>query len=226
MSGIKTAILDKQGMFAEGIIEMLKHRTDLGLTFSGIFSRATELRNHLSDHKIELLIMEISLPDIDGLDFIPQIRSNEKYMKIMVLSSYSESKFVKKALQSGADGFISKSNTFDELVVGIHEILKDRTFIAEGLHITPPARKSQTSLNGSSMSQPVYRDRFLIQKRLTRREQEILHLITQAKNNKEIAAELFISDQTVGVHRKNIMRKLGVKNTVNLIKFAMEHQLV
>jgi DNA-binding NarL/FixJ family response regulator len=66
----------------------------------------------------------------------------------------------------------------------------------------------------------------VIKQKLTSREHEVLELITQAKNNKEIAKELFISDQTVGVHRKNIMRKLGVRNTINLIKFALENQLV
>ena len=66
----------------------------------------------------------------------------------------------------------------------------------------------------------------MIKRKLTSREQEVLALITQAKNNKEIADELYISDQTVGVHRKNIMRKLGVRNTVNLVKFALENQLV
>ena len=67
---------------------------------------------------------------------------------------------------------------------------------------------------------------FYCEKKLTRREQEVLELIAKAMNNKEIADQLYISDQTVGVHRKNIMRKLGVRNTVNLIKFAIDHQLV
>ena len=99
--------------------------------------------------------------------------------------------------------------------------MEDKTYIAPGLHITPP--------NGKRLSKgkkSIYEDRFVIKQKLTPREQEVLELITEAKNNKEIAKELFISDQTVGVHRKNIMRKLGVKNTINLIKFAFENQLV
>jgi len=98
--------------------------------------------------------------------------------------------------------------------------MSGNTFLATGLEITPKK-------NGMSSTAPQpFEDRFLLRKKLTKREQEVLELITKALNNKEIASQLYISDQTVGVHRKNIMRKLGVRNTVNLIKFAIDHQLV
>jgi len=107
-----------------------------------------------------------------------------------------------------------------ELTECVNEIMIGNRFLATGLQITP-------SKNGDtgSQAQP-FEDRFLLRKKLTRREQEVLELIAKAMNNKEIADQLYISDQTVGVHRKNIMRKLGVRNTVNLIKFAIDHQLV
>lgn len=214
-------------MFAEGVIEILKSFEPYHLSFTGIFKKGLNFKSYIMNNPVDLILMELSLPDVDGLKLIPDLRAIDKSMKIMVLSSYSDNRFVKKALQSGADGYICKTNSADELKEGIEELVKDRTFIAEGLYITPPPNhvKKQNgfkTFNGGG----VYKDRFLIQKRLTKREQEILNLITQAKNNKEIANELYISDQTVGVHRKNIMRKLGVKNTVNLIKFAIEHQLV
>jgi DNA-binding NarL/FixJ family response regulator len=225
MTEIRTVILDNHKMFAEGITELMKGIDSVVLNVIAHFDKGLALKSHIFNNEIDLLIMELCLPDIDGLKLIPELRKMDKDIKILVLSSYSDSKFVKKALQSGADGYISKSNSSDDLLEGIEQVLHDRTFIGEGLYITPPANKPQrigTPFNGHS----TYKDRFLIQKRLTKREQEVLHLITQAKNNKEIASQLFISDQTVGVHRKNIMRKLGVKNTVNLIKFAIEHQLV
>ena len=94
------------------------------------------------------------------------------------------------------------------------------TFLASGLNITPKK-------NGvRKVEENNFEDRFLLKKKLTKREQEVLELITKALNNKEIGERLYISDQTVGVHRKNIMRKLNVRNTVNLIKFAIDHQLV
>ena len=99
------------------------------------------------------------------------------------------------------------------------------TFLGEGLSVSPPANSFK---KGFSLERKFgfYEDRFQIKQKLTKRESEILKLIIQAKNNKEIGDELYISDQTVGVHRKNIMRKLGVRSTMSLIKFAIENQIV
>ena len=169
----------------------------------------------------QLVLLDLNLPDQDGLELIPQIRRQFKTVKIFVLTSYSDYKFVGQALKNGADGYILKSNETDHLIEGIQEVMLGNTYIAPGLHITPPNGKRLT--NGKKS---IYEDRFVIKQKLTKREHEVLELITEAKNNKEIAKELYISDQTVGVHRKNIMRKLGVKNTINLIKFALENQLV
>lgn len=225
MTEIKTVMVDSHRMFVDGVMEILKNFEPFQIKCEGIFDEGRKLKSYLLQKETDLVIMELNLADQDGLVLIPELRRINRFMKILVLSSYSDTKFVKKALQSGADGYICKSNTADELKQGIYEIINDKTYLADGLYITPPARNKQISFSTNN-GQGLYKDRFLIQKRLTKREQEILNLITQAKSNKEIATELYISDQTVGVHRKNIMRKLGVKNTVNLIKFAIEHQLV
>jgi DNA-binding NarL/FixJ family response regulator len=225
MTEIKTVIVDAHRMFAEGVMELLKDLETIELIMVAHFDKGQAVKSYIFNNTVDLIIMELSLPDADGLKLIPELRAMDKELKILILSSYSDSKFVKKALQSGADGYICKTNNSDDLKEAITHILNEKTFIAEGLYITPPSnnsRRTTSPFNGQS----IYKDRFLIQKKLTKREQEILELIIQAKNNKEIASQLYISDQTVGVHRKNIMRKLGVKNTVNLIKFAIEHQLV
>ncbi len=226
MSSIKTVILDKHLLFAEALAEMLKGQAHLDLSISGIYNSASKFKLGLRNGKVDLLIMELALSDGDGLQLIPDIRKTFDDLKILVVSSYTDSRFVKKALQSGADGYMSKSNSLSELITALENIISDKTYIGNGLHITPPSGGIQRNEGAFDVVNGTYKDKFLIRKRLTKREQEILHLIIQAKNNKEIASELYISDQTVGVHRKNIMRKLGVKNTINLIKFAIEHELV
>jgi DNA-binding NarL/FixJ family response regulator len=90
--------------------------------------------------------------------------------------------------------------------------------------LAPQLDKNKKQLTTEKKS--LIEDRFLLKQKLTNREKEILRLIVQFKNNKTIAQELFISDQTVSAHRKSIMKKLGVNNTVNLIKFSIDHQLV
>ncbi len=222
MSAITSVLVDKQSIFRAGLKAFFAHTVEPSVEIIGEETSAEGLKLFL--HKnlgTELVFLDLNLPDQDGLELIPQIRKHFKSVKIIVLTSYSDYKFVGQALKNGADGYIVKSNEPEDLLQGVREVMAGNTYIAPGLHITPPNGKRLT--NGKKSA---YEDRFVIKQKLTKREHEVLELITQAKNNKEIAKELYISDQTVGVHRKNIMRKLGVRNTINLIKFALENQLV
>ena len=222
MSGIKSVIVDKQSIFRAGLKALFEGTVSPNISVTGEEQTAEGLMLYL--HKnldTDLVILDLNLPDKDGLELIPEIRKQFRTVRIMVLTSYGDHKFVGSALKKGADGYTLKSNEPEHLMEGINEVMLGNTFIAPGLHITPPNGKRL--INGKKNQ---YEDRFVIKQKLTKREHEVLELITQAKNNKEIAKELYISDQTVGVHRKNIMRKLGVRNTINLIKFALENQLV
>jgi len=222
MTAISSVIVDNQSIFRAGLKSFFSALDEPNIEVIGEEKTAEGLILFL--HKnlgTQLVLLDLNLPDQDGLELIPQIRRQFKSVKIFVLTSYSDYKFVGQALKNGADGYILKSNETDHLIEGIQEVMLGNTYIAPGLHITPPNGKRLT--NGKKS---IYEDRFVIKQKLTKREHEVLELITEAKNNKEIAKELYISDQTVGVHRKNIMRKLGVKNTINLIKFALENQLV
>jgi DNA-binding NarL/FixJ family response regulator len=124
---------------------------------------------------------------------------------------------------NGADGYVAKKSTFRELIYALDEILEGNTYIGDGLRTSPAAfQKEEKPVRPKSE----YNDTFTLKQKLTKREQEILELITQGKSNKHIGKELYISFQTVGVHRKNIMKKLGIRNTVSLIKFALDNHLV
>ena len=222
MTVINSVLVDKQNIFRAGLKAFFKAQSDVPVNIIGEESTAEGLILFLHKNlSTELVLLDLNLPDQDGLELIPQIRKQFKGVKIMVLTSYSDYKFVGQALKNGADGYILKSNEPSDLMEGVKEVMAGNTYIAPGLHITPPNGNRLT--NGKKA---MYEDRFVIKQKLTKREHEVLELITQAKNNKEIAKELYISDQTVGVHRKNIMRKLGVRNTINLIKFALENQIV
>ncbi len=222
MSEINCVLVDMHSIFSAGLESLFQNNNDTNIQITGKESTAEGLllflHKNLNTH---LVIMDLNLPDQDGIELIPQIRRHFRSLKIMVLTAYGDYKFVGQALKNGADGYTLKSNDWDHLITGIETILDGKTYIAPGLHITPPNGKRLTNTKKS-----IYEDRFVIMQKLTKREHEVLELIIEAKNNKEIAKDLFISDQTVGVHRKNIMRKLGVKNTINLIKFALENHLV
>jgi len=222
MSEIISVLVDGQSIFRAGLKAYFAQTPEPNVQIIGEEKSADGLILFLHKNlNTQLIFLDLNLSDQDGLELIPQIRKQFKNVKIIVLTSYSDYKFVGQALKNGADGYVLKSNEPEDLLEGVREVMAGNTFIAPGLHITPPNGKRLTSGKKS-----IYEDRFVIKQKLTKREHEVLDLITQAKNNKEIAKELYISDQTVGVHRKNIMRKLGVRNTINLIKFALENQLV
>lgn len=220
MSSINTILADAHDLFMDGFERIIEDLDYPSVKVVGKASSAGALKELMERLDADLVFMELNFTDEDGLSLIPTLKKNFPNTRLCVLSGYVDHKFVKEAFQGGADGYYSKYNDLGELTECVNEIMLGNTFLASGLQITP-------KINGNRVtdSQP-FEDRFLLRKKLTRREQEVLSLITKAMNNKEIAEQLYISDQTVGVHRKNIMRKLGVRNTVNLIKFAIDHQLV
>ena len=220
MSSINAIIADVHKLFIDGFERIIEEIDYPAVKIVGKAYSAKQLLELLDGVEAQLLFMELNFKDKDGLSLIPTLKEQYPNLRICVLSGYTDHKFVKTAFQSGVDGYYSKYNDLGELTQCVNELMLGNTFLATGLNITP--RKNGTM----SKVDTLFEDRFLLRKKLTKREQEVLGLITKAMNNKEIAERLFISDQTVGVHRKNIMRKLGVRNTVNLIKFAIDHQLV
>lgn len=124
---------------------------------------------------------------------------------------------VKAAFRAGADGYLLKSGATEELFQAIEQVLEGRTFTGSGVMLLEPGQANKNN----------HPDGARRKHGLTRREIEIMRYIGQALNNKDIATRLFISDQTVSVHRKNIMRKLcRINNTATLIKLAFENHLV
>lgn len=221
MVRIDTLLADQQVLFRDGLKLQFRNFPELFIDVVSEIGESDALIESMELHKPSLLILDLNLLNDDGIEVLPKLLKKSPSTKTIVLTSYSNHKYVKDAMKNGADGYLLKSHGIADLKQAIFDVMDNKTYLGSGLHITPPS-----TYNASEEKSSRFEDRFMIKRRLTKREQEILRLITQAKNNKEIASELFISDQTVGVHRKNIMRKLGVRNTVNLIKFTFENQLV
>jgi DNA-binding NarL/FixJ family response regulator len=224
MNSINMIFIDSQKMVVQGLISLLEDLKFPDIKISGVYDKAANFYNSF-DGKADLIVVDLNIADSDGIEFISKIKSQYKTVKIIVLSAYADYKFVKSSMTNGADGYILKTSDFSEFETCIIEVMNDKTFLGEGVYLSPPVSAFK---NGFKIAekQLKYEDRFQIKQRLTKREQEILRLITQTKSNDEIGTQLFISDQTVGVHRKNIMRKLGMRSTMTLIKYAIENELV
>lgn len=219
-------LADCQALFLEGLEAIFEKSDKIKVEVQSKALSTAELKEKVTMSCHDLLIMDINFPGEDGIELIPELKKLCPDMYIMVLTTYTDRKFVKRAFINGVDGYVLKSNDSSDLIQGINTVLEGDTYMSDGLRVTPAPKRTFVTEAVANLTNRYYEDGYTLKQKLTKREQEILNLIADSKNNKQIAKELFISDQTVGVHRKNIMRKLGVRSTVNLIKVAVEHQLV
>ncbi len=215
----RVSILDSHTMF----LQSLAHYIDTKLYDLVVVkecSTADQLLQSVKEDQLDAIIMEININQRDGVELLEDIKNVDGNIKIVVLSAYLDPLLVRKAMLRGADSFLYKGNDIMELHTALYEVSKGLTYLGANVRITPAAKKIYNS-NGSLSG-----DAFVMKQKLTKREKEILSIITTGKNNREIGTELYISYQTVGVHRKNIMKKLGVRNTDSLIKLALDKELV
>jgi DNA-binding NarL/FixJ family response regulator len=219
-STIRTMIADDHPMFAEGLATILKEQDAVAYDVAAIVNRGDKVIQMLRRTKPQLLLMDMNMPGQDGLEVLQEVsKGHFRDLKIIILTMYNDSKLAKEVLQSGASGYILKSSDSLTILNAIEEVLDDRTYVSD-----------EVGLNGVAMPKTEektrFEDKFFSKRSLTKREVEVLRLIAQAKSNKEIGSELYISDQTVTVHRKNLMRKLSCNNAASLMKVAYEVGLI
>ncbi len=224
MESIKVLIADDHQLFIAGLKSILVDSEEQKCEIVGIAHNGDQVIQMLKEVETDLLILDLNMPEKDGLDVINVVRSQNKKLRIIALTVYDESKIVKSAFKSGVDGYILKNVGMDELWKAISEVMEGRTFLGKGVRLNTTLEEIKRKIEDQSRFPS--EDKFIKKYNLTKRELEILKLITHALSNKEIGKVLYISDQTVSVHRKNIMRKLGVSNTAGLIKLAYDNSLV
>ena len=147
------------------------------------------------------------------------LKSDYPKLRIVIVTKYNDTKFVRECLQvHNVAGYILKSSGLTELLEGLTHVARGHLFMSKSIQLYPKDGIEEAEVNP-------FEESFLAKYNLTKRELEILSLVAQAKSNAEIADGLFISPQTVGAHRKNIMRKLNISTTAGLVRFAIENQL-
>jgi len=171
------------------------------------FSTGKDLEESLREEEFDVLLLDINLPDSNGIDLCKSVSRKYPDIKIIGLSNYSETGFIKNMMRNGAKGYLLKNTGKEELVNAIEEVQRGNTYISRDLN--------QKILNESFGH---HSDSFI--PKLTRREKEILQCISHEMTNQEMADSLFISIKTVESHRNNLLQKLGVRNTAGLVKEA------
>lgn len=218
MTRLKVIIADDHVLFQQGLKLILESDSSLDFEVLDCVSTGKSLLLLLKTVRPDIIFLDLNMPSMDGLEAFQQIKAWNNQSKVIILTMYDDPKIVKQTLKAGVDGYILKKYGKEEIIKAVQEVLDNRIYISKGLAV------------GSKLSNPstssIYDDKYVRKYKLTKRELQILQLISQALSNKEIAKELFISDQTVSVHRKNIMKKLNVSNTAGLIKVAFNHSLI
>jgi DNA-binding NarL/FixJ family response regulator len=208
---LKIAIADDHELIIRGFESMLQTFTDCELLFTAI--NGETLLGKLEQQQPDILLLDIQMPDHNGIDLCKSIASTYPAVRIMALTNLEETHYVKKMLRNGASGYLLKSADPTTLLKAIDTLSKGEQFIDERLQKMLLAE----SITGKRKSTQVL---------LTRRETEILRLIAEEYTNQEIADKLFISLRTVETHRLNISQKLDVKNTAGLVREAYLRNLV
>jgi DNA-binding NarL/FixJ family response regulator len=219
LSQINVFIADDHNLYVDALVIALQHQTGVPFHILGTASNGEELLLHLRKKLPDILLLDLNMPILNGLEVLPLIRNEYPKLRIVVVTKYSDPRFVRECIQiHGVAGYILKTSSLDELLQALRLVYQGNLVMSKNLQLYPkelPEDEPETPFD----------ENFLARYNLTRRELEILGLIAQAKSNADIAEHLFISPQTVGAHRKNIMRKLNISSTAGLVRFAIENQL-
>jgi DNA-binding NarL/FixJ family response regulator len=212
-SPFKILLADDHVMFRRGVRSLIQGMDDVEVV--GEASDGLELLRLLKDIHPHLVIMDISMPNLRGLEATREIKLLYPGIKVLILTMHKDREYLYHALTAGAEGYLLKEDADGELMSAIETLRKGGTFISPLLS-AKIADIFVDKFRGGSDPLTVPEDP------LTFREREIIKLIAEGKSSKEIGGLLFISNRTVQHHRANIMRKLNVKKTADLIKYAIQ----
>ncbi|MDQ3016342.1 MAG: response regulator transcription factor [Bacteroidota bacterium] len=216
---ISIFIADDHSLYVDTLVMALRQQQLLPIEVLGTASNGEQLINQLQFQKPDILLLDLNMPILNGLEVMPMVLEDFPDIDIIIVTKYDDPKFVKECLHvRRVSGYILKTSSFSELLEGISAVSEGQSYISRKLQLYP---KNATEQDSASM----FDESFMSRYNLTRRELEILGLIAQAKTNLEIAENLYISPQTVGAHRKNIMRKLNISSIAGLVRFAIENQV-
>jgi len=204
---IRIIIVDDHPLFGQGLASLLKEMPDMGVV--GRMESSMELLEQFSNIQADLILLDINMPGMNGLEALRFIRQRSQAIRIIMLSTYSDEQLEEKARDLGANGYLLKTTSQDELVNTIRMVYGGKSCF--------PCKLANTK------SEFADKDDFLRQFKLSKREKEIIQLIRDTYTNQQIADKLHLSIYTVETHRKNIMQKLQVKSPLALMKFLMNN---
>lgn len=202
---IKVIIADDHPIFRAGLSKLLQGMPDLQVVAEAASGRqAVELAGTLHP---DIVVMDVAMSDLNGLEATARIHAQHPDIRVIVLSMHANEEYVHQALGAGASGYVLKESTPDEMRLAIDAVAKGETFLSAAIS------KAGIQADGDA-------GKFGQTKSLTPRQRQILQLISEGKNVKEIAYQLELSVKTVESHRAELMERLGIRNAAALVRYA------
>ena len=205
---INVVIADDHTIFRQGLYALLDKEAEINLI--GEAKNGHEVLSILEDKSVDVLLLDIEMPLMDGFDTMRQIKKLKTKPRILVLTMHASPQFIRNIFANGADGYMPKDAEKGKLLEAIETIHNTGAY-----HTPETVNIVMNTLKGNIPSTNI-----------SEREKEIIKLIADQYTTKEIAEKLFLSSHTVESHRKNILLKLGLKNTAGLVKYAIQKGLI
>lgn len=215
MKKINLVIADDHKIFREGLSELLTKESDIHVV--GQIGNHAELTDTLSKVHVDVILMDITMGDDNGILMTEEVKKDYPDIKVLALSMHGDKNYIVKMLEVGASGYMLKNAGKEEMLNAIHTVANGNTYFSSQVsaklleHLTNPKAAQKKNPEGIP---------------LTDREIEVLKLIADEHSNPEIAEKLFISIRTVDTHRRNLLDKIGAKNTAGLVKYAIKKGLL
>lgn len=212
---IRVLIADDHQVLIDGIRAMLDRQEDMHLIGQALTGPV--VFDILQNNTADVLILDLDLPEMDGIEVCKKMQRAHPNTKILILSMHGDSHHVKTVLNHGATGYVLKNTGEEELLLAIRKVNSGERYISQSLQQL--MMESMLNVKKTESSSPLL-------PKLTRREKQVLALIVEGYTNAEIADQLHISVKTVESHRTNLLDKLNARNTASLVRISMERGLV
>lgn len=208
---IKVLIADDHAMVREGFKRFLAEAKDIIADDEA--GDGQEVLNKIRQQKFDVVLLDISMPGRNGLDVLKQLKCEQPDINVLMLTMHAEEEYAERALKGGANGYLTKNATPDELIDAIRKVSMGKKYV--------------TSVVAEILACHVgSRSNILLHERLSDREYEVMCMITSGKTISDIAHELSLSKKTISTHRSHILKKMNMQNNSQLIHYALKYHLV
>ncbi|PBJ14250.1 response regulator transcription factor [Flavobacterium sp. ACN6] len=213
---IKIHLADDHQVLIDGLSNLLQ--TVPNFEVAGSSLDGTTVFNDVVLHEADILILDISMPKKDGIETLKEFNEKQSACKVIILSSYDDLKIIKEVMKLGAKGYLTKNCAGENIIEAVNAVYQGQEYFSDAVRekIFNTFKDNPKMNHNAVIENPI----------LSPRELEIIILIALEYSGKEISEKLFISSHTVETHRKNIMKKLNIKSSIGLVKYALKNNLI